>query len=352
MKKVLFLLFSVTLFWSCQSIDLLSIDYLMPAEMSFPNQLRKVAVVNNMSASAPPTLVSQFVDKPDVNSRLLYQKTQYFSGDGKTTTEALAQALADGDYFDTVIICDSALRASNNEETPRALTLDEVYNLTTQLDADFLISVENIEMRVESKATPDPYFGLFVANTDVKVAPTIRIYLPQQSPRTPISKVDSIFWQGFGDDINGAVHDLPNQQTILREASTYAGEFIAKTFVPYWQSANRYYFTNGSVAMRDAVISVKEDKWEEAVNLWQKTFDSSKSTKKKMYAAFNLALGHEMLEQMDEAIDWATKSQQYATQASQAEVAQLASVYLQQLRDRKQSYASVKMQLQRFEEDF
>ena len=104
--------------------------------------------------------------------------------------------------------------------------------------------------------------------------------------------------------------------------------------------------------MRDAVISVKEDKWEEAVNLWQKTFDSSKSTKKKMYAAFNLALGHEMLEQMDEAIDWATKSQQYATQASQAEVAQLASVYLQQLRDRKQSYASVKMQLQRFEEDF
>ena len=239
MKKVLFLLFSVTLLWSCQSIDLLSIDYLMPAEMSFPNQLRKVAVVNNMLPSAPPTLASQFVDKPDVNSRLLYQKTQYFSGDGKTTTEALAQALADGDYFDTVIICDSALRASNNEETPRALTLDEVYNLTTQLDADFLISVENIEMRVESKATPDPYFGLFVANTDVKVAPTIRIYLPQQSPRTPISKVDSIFWQGFGDDINGAVHDLPNQQTILREASTYAGEFIAKTFVPYWQSANR-----------------------------------------------------------------------------------------------------------------
>ena len=86
MKKVLFLLFSLTLLWSCQSIDLLSIDYLMPAEMSFPNQLRKVAVVNNMSASAPPTLASQFVDKPDANSRLLYQKTQYFSGDGKTTT--------------------------------------------------------------------------------------------------------------------------------------------------------------------------------------------------------------------------------------------------------------------------
>ena len=207
-------------------------------------------------------------------------------------------------------------------------------------------------MRVESRATPDPYFGLFVANTDVKVAPTIRIYLPQQSPRTPINKVDSIFWQGFGDDINGAVHDLPNQQTIIREASTYAGEFIAKTFVPYWQSANRYYFTNGSVAMRDAVIAVKEDKWEEAVNLWQKAFDSNKSAKKKMYAAFNLALGHEMLEQIDEAIDWATKSQQYATQTSQMEVAQLASVYLQQLRDRKQSYASVKMQLQRFEEDF
>ena len=34
------------LFNSCQSIEQISIDYLQPADLSFPPQLRKVAVVN------------------------------------------------------------------------------------------------------------------------------------------------------------------------------------------------------------------------------------------------------------------------------------------------------------------
>ena len=194
--------------------------------------------------------------------------------------------------------------------------------------------------------------GMFVASTDVKVSPTVRVYLPQQSPRLPVNKIDSIFWQGFGDDLNESIHELPNNQLLVREASLFAGEFIAKTFVPYWETANRFYFPNGSVTMRDAAFYVKEDKWEEAVSLWQKSFDESKSAKKKMYASYNLALGSEMLDDIDKAIEWATKSQQYAIQANQGEVAQLASIYLQQLNTRKQSFASVKMQMQRFNEDF
>ena len=352
MKKVLFILACLTLLWGCQSIDQLSIDYLLPAEMSFPNQLRKVAVVNNMAEEAPITLNSHFTDKPDVNSRLQFQKTQYLLGESNTTTEALAQALADGDYFDMVIICDSALRAGNPEKRPHTLTTEEVNTLTEQLGADFLIAIENVELRVEQQASPNVYFGMFVANSDVKVSPTVRVYLPHQSPRTAITKVDSIFWQGFGQEINEAIHDLPNQQRVIKEASLYAGEFIAKSFVPYWETANRLYFTNGSVAMRDAVVSLKEDNWEEAVRLWEKTFNETKNNKKKMYASYNLALGYEMLEKIEDAIDWATKAQQYAMQAKEAEIAQLAGVYLQQLNERKQSYASVKMQMQRFEEEF
>ena len=32
----------------CQSIEQLSIDYMLPAEVSFPAVLKRVAVVNNM----------------------------------------------------------------------------------------------------------------------------------------------------------------------------------------------------------------------------------------------------------------------------------------------------------------
>ena len=36
------------LFGSCQSIEQISIDYLQSADLSFPPQLRKVAIVNTI----------------------------------------------------------------------------------------------------------------------------------------------------------------------------------------------------------------------------------------------------------------------------------------------------------------
>ena len=47
------------LFNSCQSIEQISIDYLQPADLSFPPQLRKVAVVNNTSDAPDNKLITE-----------------------------------------------------------------------------------------------------------------------------------------------------------------------------------------------------------------------------------------------------------------------------------------------------
>ena len=47
------------LFGSCQSIEQISIDYLQPADLSFPPQLRKVAIVNNTSNAPDDKLTPQ-----------------------------------------------------------------------------------------------------------------------------------------------------------------------------------------------------------------------------------------------------------------------------------------------------
>ena len=44
---------------SCQSLEQISIDYLQPADLSFPPQLRKVAIVNNTS-NTPDTAPSTY----------------------------------------------------------------------------------------------------------------------------------------------------------------------------------------------------------------------------------------------------------------------------------------------------
>ena len=43
------LLMGSLLLGSCQSVEQLSIDYMLPAEVSFPATLKRVAVVNNLS---------------------------------------------------------------------------------------------------------------------------------------------------------------------------------------------------------------------------------------------------------------------------------------------------------------
>ena len=44
---------------SCQSLEQISIDYLQPADLSFPPQLRKVAIVNNTSNAQDDKLTPQ-----------------------------------------------------------------------------------------------------------------------------------------------------------------------------------------------------------------------------------------------------------------------------------------------------
>ena len=100
------------LFNSCQSIEQISIDYLQPADLSFPPQLRKVAVVNNTSDAPDNKLITE-VQKTKENVPEVSRATAYANGDPKIAAESLAEEIAHQNYFDEVVICDSALRAND-----------------------------------------------------------------------------------------------------------------------------------------------------------------------------------------------------------------------------------------------
>ena len=51
---------------SCQSLEQISIDYMQPGDMTFPSQLRKVAIVNNTSTEPDNKLITQ-TEKPKEN---------------------------------------------------------------------------------------------------------------------------------------------------------------------------------------------------------------------------------------------------------------------------------------------
>lgn len=362
-KHYYYLLLSGMLFLSsCQSVEQLSIDYMLPAEVSFPPTLKRVAIVNNMPEVPDNKLiVSEEAEKKEENE--IARLTNYYNGDARLTTEALAEALANENYFEEVVICDSALRSK--DITPRESTLsrEEASKLIQDLDVDFLIALENIQMRSTRKISYLRDWGAFYGTVDVKVYPTVKIYLPnRKGPMVTINNNDSIFWEEMGNGEASVRARLISENDLIKQASEFAGTVPVKRLLPHWKTANRYLFQGWSVNMRDAAVYAKEGNWAEAVQLWKKNFEAKKG-KQKMYSAYNIAMGYEMQDSIDTATEWALKAQQIAREISKVDKKEkdeisdstisyyiLISLYVDELQERKEGLTRLKAQMNRFNE--
>lgn len=364
-KYIYTLLSCISLLLSgCQSVEQMSIDYMLPAEVSFPATLKRVAVVNNMPAVPDNKLiVSEEAEKKKENE--VARLTNYYNGDAAITTESLAEALANENYFEEVVICDSALRSKDISPREGTLMQEEVQQLAQDLNVDFLIALENIQMRSIRKIEYMPDWGVFLGTVDVKVYPTVRIYLPsRRGPMVTVNSNDSIFWEEIGNGEASVRARLISEKDLIKEASEFAGTVPVKRLLPYWKTANRYLFSGGSVNMRDAAVYVKEGNWPEAIKLWKQTYETKKG-KQKMYAAYNIAFGYEMQDSIDTAMEWAIKAQTVAREKSKVDKKDIGEItdgtvsyyifitlYLEELKERKEGMSRLSIQMQRFDDDF
>lgn len=302
----LFLLGFTIVLSSCGSMEVITIDYLIPADLSFPPQIRKVGVVNNVNVNVPDNVIPLATDTVAQPWELARQ-VSYHRGDAKLTTESLAEAIAEANYFDEVIISDSVLRANDHLVRETTLSHEEILELTDELAVDMIASLENIQLKATRAVVINPEEG-YVGVTDVKVYPTVTLYIPSRKvPLATITASDSIFWEKATYSQIRAMTQTISDEKMIEEASVFAGSIPIKHILPYWQSAERVYFVSNNSLMRDAAVLVKKGSWDEAFKLWQE-LHKSKKDKERMQAAFNIALYHEMNDNIDEAVKWATEA--------------------------------------------
>lgn len=356
------LLTALLLLGGCQSVEQLSIDYMLPAEISFPAALKRVAVVNNMPLVPDNQLIIAKEEQKKGENELM-RMTDYYNGDAATTTESLAKSLAAENYFEEVVICDSALRSKDISPRESTLTAEEVNHLIQTLNVDFLIALENVQMRSTRKISYIPDWGVFHGTVDVKVYPTVKVYLPnRKGPMVTVNGNDSIFWEEVGSGEAYVRSHLIKEKEMLKQASEFAGTVPTKHLLPYWKTDERYLFSGGSVNMRDGAIYAKEENWTEAIALWKQTYNTKKG-RQKIHAACNIALGYEMQDSIDVALEWALKAQALTdgkgkTASNSTELTDnMASYYLfttsyvNKLQKRKEGMARLNMQMMRFKEE-
>lgn len=254
MKKYIMagILLAATMLVSCGGLQPFTFDQLYPAEVTFPEQVRTVAVVNHAPAIPFP--------KKDLLT------LGRLEGDGKVLSESLAGGLADSRYFYQVVISDSAItqELTGGEILPQPV----VDSLTQVLGVDMILSVDRIQLLTGKKEIYYPGLISPFAAFDLKIRPVVRAYIPSRvMPVVTISKVDSMLW-----DLTPMLSD----HDVVKEASQHTGITLVNQLVPHWKNVERIYFDGGNPDMRDAAVSLREGDWQEAGRLWKNLYDSLK----------------------------------------------------------------------------
>ncbi len=358
-SSLLILLFIAS---SCQTVEELSIDYMIPSELSFPGELRKVAVVNNIGAT-PDAMSSDEIQK--VIGKGGGKKTYSLTVKSAVATESLAKAIAADNYFDEVIICDSALRANDLHARENILSRNEVTELTQKLQADIIVSLEDVQVQVQRNIRLKPEWNCFWGTVDAKIYPVIRVYIPNRmGPMASIVTNDSIFWEDFGSELHVRSKLIPDS-VVIEEVSEFAGTIPARYLSPQWKSATRYFYGGGSISMRDAAHFARENQWDKAFPIWEKALNSTKSKKKQMYLSHNIALYYEMTDKLEEAGVWAKKTLDLAYELEDVEIgitkgispeyyplSVQATLYYSEIEKRIENLMKLNAQMNRFANDF
>lgn len=319
--KITVLLLVLCLFSACTTLQTISFERLQAADVSYPDQVRTVGVINY----APQ-------DKQERDSIL-----GLWNGDGKVTVESLAREIAATDYFNQVVVCDSALRpvGMGNEEI---LPMSQADSLIQALGVDMLFAVEQVRIELKEGSLFHTELMVDVPAVDGVITPLVRAYVSgRNAPLFSISKTDTICWVVSPELTFGQ---------IMQEASDFAATLPVSYLLPHWKEMNRYYFDGGNMEMRDAGVYIREQNWEGAAALWQKLHDGRKG-KVKMRAAYNLALNYELQGDYERAKEYLDTALSLASEGSWEH--QLIEYYRLQLDEQARDNRMLQIQMKRFE---
>lgn len=339
MKKysILYTLFLGLVFASCQTVSVITIEVKRPAEISIPENVQKVVVVNNIEDQPDDyghkVLSSNGTIRKDSNPKF---KT---AGLGDLFTNELVARLNSIHWF-TVYKQKLSVPSYKTflEELP--LSKSQSQELKDSTQSDLIISLDRLIIESEIKLNFLDDQNLFRVTMDGRSYPTIGLYTAKEGKVLyTIRQQDSLYWQNYGLTSEQAVSGFPAPQNCFQDLVMYGVDRIMKKLIPYSEQVNRWYYSSGNINLHDAANYVKRNRWDDAASIWEYVYENNKRVKVKAFSAANMALYCEIIDRFDEAIEWAEKSVQHFNQMksdSARDEAEGILQYISELKRRKE----------------
>jgi hypothetical protein len=169
-------------------------------------------------------------------------------------------------------------------------------SLAEQSQATLLLIIDNAATNLQQRDKAQETFRISYAASYRFYDAAQQRYIATRQLNDSLSFVNPLLRNLTGEDI----------QEIWRDVIRDAGRQSLELTVPRWGTNYRFYYLPFELsrgAWDDAAFYVERGNWSEAMRLWGQLAASS-TGKKAAYAAFNIALGAEMLNEYELALEW------------------------------------------------
>lgn len=294
------IIFAVYLFSACTAPKSLVINIQKPAQVSLPQSIESIIIVNNLVVQ-PPTQ-GNTIKKFDKTGNAIYEEISVPTDSlGTILSETLYDKLAALNSFKEVSIYDKSLRDDLSFQEIRPIDSLAVKDICAISNSDAILSLDRFYLVSNSKEDIDE-LGIKLNDLDLKMSASFSIYSKEgRLISNSLTMVDSIYWSALYHGKH-LVSDfpLPSREDALKEAARYAGEKLADALVPYWDEVPRLYYNE----TKEAVVLAEKDQWGEALTVWLTAYNNELKDKRKARIAFNIALAYELTDNLKEAINW------------------------------------------------
>jgi hypothetical protein len=304
---------SYLFFASCSSTSTTSLPVLKPADITLPDHIQKVAVVNR--------------SLPDDKNKAWNIIEGIFTGEGihadkigsQYCIEGFSQTIMQSPRFQLVNSPVTQLHATGTGQMPPPLSWLQVESICQQsgadalillevFDSDAIITTEVFEKTIKNKEGAHTKVPMYRANMRMVVKSAWRIYDPS-TKRTwdEVRGDDYMMFTAEGNNPQAAINMLIARREAINRTGRYAGGLYANRISPMWITVTRQYYKKGNDAMEMAARKARTNDWKGASEIWKKEANNA-DAKIAGRANYNMAVFCEKEGRLDLALEWARKS--------------------------------------------
>ncbi|HBF88772.1 MAG TPA: hypothetical protein DDX39_09035 [Bacteroidales bacterium] len=290
----------------------LSVQILVPAEITVPSNLKKIVVINR-SLPAKEARVNNIVEGVLTGEGIQVDREASYK-----CLDGMANVIVNSPRYEIVVPQNLDLRGTGTSVFPEPLEWKTVAEICKENGADALVALETFDsnsgLRYESQEKTKTVNNQTIkyiehmALMDIDIEAGWRIYDPAKKEIIDQNKfIDGQGWKGVGENKDNAFKNLPAKRACISDAGYYAGQQYGYRISPVWVWVPRSYYSRGHDDFKDAKYKARAKEWDRFAEICQRHVADA-DMKIAGRACYNMALVNEIQGNLETALEWATKA--------------------------------------------